>query len=342
MNLPDRVSLADLDITADAQPRAGGLNPDHIADMVASLAGGADLPPVVVYRPADGSAFFLSEGFHRAAAYTDAGRDDLPAVIRAGSREDAILNGMASNQGHGLKRTNADKRRAVEVVLGLHPEWSNRRVADHVGVDDKTVSSLRPEATAELPQLPTKRVGKDGKERAVPSSAKAAERRRAEREDTLSKIEIEASSSGVPCTVNSTGDRYPAKSKRGDFPHGANDPTDSLPVEVPLDDADDDPAAATPAEHPADVFTGRVNRLCTAIDRFKAEVKGLSDSPFARHVHADSVTHALESARKALWQSRPTEPCPYCPPDAPADACKGCRGTGRITASQVLRKAGAR
>lgn len=80
---------------------------------------------------------------------------------------------MASNQGHGLERTNADKRRAVEVVLSLHPEWSDGRLADFVGVSQQFVSGFRPQVTtvvtSEMPAEPVKRVGKDGKEYTVPA-----------------------------------------------------------------------------------------------------------------------------------------------------------------------------
>jgi hypothetical protein len=49
------------------------------------------------------------------------------------------------NKSHGLRRTNADKQRAVEAAL-LHPksrELSDSQIARHVGVDHKTVSAQR-------------------------------------------------------------------------------------------------------------------------------------------------------------------------------------------------------
>jgi len=52
-----------------------------------------------------------------------------------------------ANIPHGLRRTNADKRNAVRLAL-LHPyarAWSNRLIAKHVGVDSKTVASVRRE-----------------------------------------------------------------------------------------------------------------------------------------------------------------------------------------------------
>jgi hypothetical protein len=73
---------------------------------------------------------------------------------------------VASNQSHGLKRTNDDKRLAVKLALQAAPDWSNGRIAEHVGVDDKTVAAVRDTLTSgpEFPDLkkPAKRVGKDG------------------------------------------------------------------------------------------------------------------------------------------------------------------------------------
>ena len=169
------VPLSDIVTDEAAQPRAAGLDGGHVADMVEYLSGNplSELPAVVAYRAgsSEASAPLLSEGYHRVAAYALAGRDYIPCELRVGTRGDAILNGMRSNQAHGLKRTSADKRRAVGVVLSLHPEWADNRIAEFVGVSNHMVADARPE-----PQLgdspssgPAKRVGRDGKERRVPT-----------------------------------------------------------------------------------------------------------------------------------------------------------------------------
>lgn len=43
----------------------------------------------------------------------------------------------------GLLRKNADKRRAVLLALKAQPTWSDRKIADVVGVDNKTVAAVR-------------------------------------------------------------------------------------------------------------------------------------------------------------------------------------------------------
>ncbi len=70
----------------------------------------------------------------------------------------------AANAAHGLKRSNADKRRAVEVVLKRKPEWSDRQIGEHVGVGHQLVSEVRRQvddsSTSSAPQI---RTGRDGK-----------------------------------------------------------------------------------------------------------------------------------------------------------------------------------
>ena len=160
----ERVRLADLVVDLSVQPREQGLDQQHADDMADWLRGhpGDDLPAAVVYRDPSTGANVLSEGFHRSEAYSRAGRDYLPCEVRAGDLAAAKLNAAASNQGHGLKRSPEDKRRAVRVVLSLRPEWSDRLVAEHAGVAIGTVSDER----SRLPGAQNAhldRVGKDGK-----------------------------------------------------------------------------------------------------------------------------------------------------------------------------------
>ena len=68
---------------------------------------------------------------------------------------------------HGVHRTNADKRNDVKFAL-LHPNGcylSNRQIARHVGVDNKTVAVIRREleASGEICHTDT-REGLDGKQ----------------------------------------------------------------------------------------------------------------------------------------------------------------------------------
>ena len=69
------------------------------------------------------------------------------------------------NRDHALKRSNADKRRCVEIALREFGGMSDRAIAEMCGVSDRFVGNIRPEPTANGSQL---RTGQDGKTRKMP------------------------------------------------------------------------------------------------------------------------------------------------------------------------------
>ncbi|OGV61314.1 MAG: hypothetical protein A2498_00905 [Lentisphaerae bacterium RIFOXYC12_FULL_60_16] len=71
---------------------------------------------------------------------------------------------------NGLRRTNADKRRCVEIALKEWPKLSSRAVAELCGVAPNTVEAARP-AGAQIEHL--NRTGTDGKQ--YPPTRKRAE-----------------------------------------------------------------------------------------------------------------------------------------------------------------------
>lgn len=117
--------------------------------------------PIVLY---DGTDFWLADGFHRIEAAQRAGMTDYPVEVLRGTRRDAVLRAAGANATHGLRRTNADKRRAVELLLkdAEWRQWSDRKIADTCAVDHKTVADVRKSLGGEVPHLTT-RQGTDGK-----------------------------------------------------------------------------------------------------------------------------------------------------------------------------------
>ncbi len=104
-----------------------------------------EFPPVVVFF--DGKDNWLADGFMRYEARKSCLRTDIEAEIRHGTKRDAILFSVGANAGHGLKRTNADKRKAVRVLLN-DEEWrklSARQIAKLAGVHHDLVVTLRQE-----------------------------------------------------------------------------------------------------------------------------------------------------------------------------------------------------
>lgn len=166
---PERISLASIKTNGGTQMRAG-LNESIVADYREAMQdnGWGEFPPVVTFY--DGSIHWLADGFHRLAAYrliaASRGESTVPAVVKAGGQRDAILHAASANANHGLRRTNADKRRAVEVLLrdAEWQQWSDQEIARRCAVDPKTVGNIRREmlTTLEIPESTT-RTGADGR-----------------------------------------------------------------------------------------------------------------------------------------------------------------------------------
>jgi ParB-like chromosome segregation protein Spo0J len=134
--------LADIVADEGIQPRAQ-LDPEAVADYAARLRAGEDLPPPVAFRV--GPEYLLADGFHRLAAARAAGLLFLPCDVRPGTRRDAVLFAAGANARHGVRMTNADKRRAVSNLLA-DPDLAalpDREIARHVGVTHPFVARLR-------------------------------------------------------------------------------------------------------------------------------------------------------------------------------------------------------
>lgn len=103
--------------------------------------GGNPLPPIQVVK--DGDNYWLVDGFHRVYAARAAGKDTIEAEVLEGDLNQAAWLAVAANKTHGLRRTQADKVNAVKMALSRWPGQSDRRLADHIGVDHKTVGKYR-------------------------------------------------------------------------------------------------------------------------------------------------------------------------------------------------------
>jgi ParB-like chromosome segregation protein Spo0J len=141
------LKIEDIETEGGTQSRAA-LNPEAVAEYAEALRAGADFPPVVVFH--DGSRYWLASGFHRVRAHQQAGRIYINATVRQGTQRDARLFSASTNIQHGLRRTNADKRHAVRLLLD-DPEWAqwpDLRIAHHTGVSPSLVGNLRRELAA--------------------------------------------------------------------------------------------------------------------------------------------------------------------------------------------------
>ncbi|MFC1975760.1 hypothetical protein ACFLXQ_05135 [Chloroflexota bacterium] len=131
------------------------INFSIVDEYAAMMTDGLEFDPVEGIQDESGNVY-VWDGFHRGEAARKTGTT-LAVNIQPGTKQDAEWLALTANQKHGLRRSRADKQRIVRQAL-LHPygvNLSNREIARHCGVSDKTVGKIRSEmeATAEIPQL---------------------------------------------------------------------------------------------------------------------------------------------------------------------------------------------
>jgi hypothetical protein len=148
----EMVTLAELKIDPDLQCRARGTQRDVVRQYADDMKRGDIFPAITVFRSGGGT--FVANGFHRVAAALEAGITELQAEVKSGSKRDALLHSVKSDQTVGLRRTTLDKRRSVELVLAAFPKMSNLKLSQLVGVDDKTVKATR-DRLAKSSEVPT-------------------------------------------------------------------------------------------------------------------------------------------------------------------------------------------
>lgn len=106
-------------------------------------------PPVTVFY--DGINYYLADGFHRYFANKQIKATEIDANVINGTLRNALEFAIGTNDKHGLKRTNKDKRKAVLIAFD-DVEWgslTNREIAklcrvSHTFVNDVKESLNKP------------------------------------------------------------------------------------------------------------------------------------------------------------------------------------------------------
>ena len=157
------VALARLAIRSSF--REAGVNNDHVRRLVGL---GGRWPPILVHQDNG----LVVDGVHRVVAARVLGLDHIDATLFRGGPDEALIEFVRRNVHHGLPLTLRERKRAAGQVLVVHPEWSDRRIAETCALSPKTVGRLRVSPSEDGGQLDTEiRVGRDDRSRPVNSAS---------------------------------------------------------------------------------------------------------------------------------------------------------------------------
>ena len=100
-----------------------------------------ELPPIVVFDTPEG--MLVADGMHRWAANERAGRTNVEADVRKGSRNDALEYAISANTRHGHELTRTEYQSAVRRLRQLHPDWRDPQVAKAINRGESFVRLIR-------------------------------------------------------------------------------------------------------------------------------------------------------------------------------------------------------
>lgn len=120
-------------------------------------------PPITVYQPDPASKIYqILDGHQRLAAARKAGLQHIPAKVFEGTEEAAWQVALQANVAHGLRRTHADKRKAIRLALQQFFDWTDRKIAEACGVSADLVAAVRKPQLSKSDNSQPRR-GRDGK-----------------------------------------------------------------------------------------------------------------------------------------------------------------------------------
>ena len=143
------VRLDQIDLTERQSQCRAHLNDEAIADYTDTWIdnGPSDKfkfdksGPIILV--CDGDRYYIGDGWHRVFAALKAGRKTVPAEVRSGNLKTATEISLGANEGQGLRRTQADRVKAIYRALKVFPGWTDQKIAKEVNASPSTIKSYR-------------------------------------------------------------------------------------------------------------------------------------------------------------------------------------------------------
>lgn len=135
------IPLGDIVRAKELQVRK--IDPEYVDDLAAAYEAKEEIEPLRVWLIKGRPNHWLTRGFHRCAALAKIGRRGAECEIKSGTFEEAFADALSGNHGHGRRMTNKDKREAVKKAIKQFPDWSDRKIAELVGVQHNLVGEVR-------------------------------------------------------------------------------------------------------------------------------------------------------------------------------------------------------
>lgn len=148
------VDMDDIDIKASPQIRVCD-SESTIKDYWDAIVDGDKFPPIDLFWIEEKTVFIVADGHQRYWAHDRNNEKQIVAYVHEGGEREALLFALGANKQHGLRRTDADKRRAVEIVLKdvEWMAWTDRRIAEKLSVSNHFVAKVRKELTPDVTEV---------------------------------------------------------------------------------------------------------------------------------------------------------------------------------------------
>lgn len=312
------------------------INTDAVDEYADALQDGVVLPPVTVYF--DGVERWLVDGFHRFHAHQKAGLGVIPCNVERGTKRAAILHSLGVNHDHGLRRTNADKWRAVETVLTDQEwgAWSNHEIGRICKVSAPFVAKVRERHTGNISSINTSERTfthhKTGKPTVMQTAGIGAANASRSQEPSFQEVADEL---GMPVEDVQKLEAISA-SGNAELMQGVDS------GRVTIDEAFEQ--LSSPSTEPDQAMTPKAVEVTpatvkAAVDEFEKRLNDVRKflDVFAELPGGEAISAAVQKMRtdmtsviKLAVGLIPTKKCSQCQPGKEREKCKDCGGFGMV------------